>query len=104
MIVEILTYVGVGALLIVFGLLTWKKQMVTLLHSYHYKNVKQADIPAYAKQMGLGQLVIGAGLCLSGLLRLVVKGFLYWLPFVLGLAAGLLIFHKAQMKYNGSWF
>ena len=104
MIVEVLTYVGVGALLVVFGLLTWKKQMVSLLHSYHYKNVKQTDIPAYAKQMGVGQIVIGAGLCLCGLLRALTKTAVAWGALIAGLAAGLLLFHRAQMKYNGSWF
>ena len=104
MFTEVFTCVAVGAVLVVLGLLTWKKQKVSFLHSYHYKNVKEEDIPAYTRQMGVAQILVGAGLCLSGVLRLFVKSLVFWAPFVVGAAIGLFLMHKAQMKYNGSWF
>ena len=104
MVIEVLTCIAVGALLAVLGLLTWKKQKVTILHDYHYRNVKKEDLPAYTRAMGIGQVIIGAGLCLTGLLRLVTESMAAWVPFVIALVVGLVIFHKAQMKYNGSWF
>jgi hypothetical protein len=85
-------------------LLTWKKQKVSILHSYHYKNVKEEDLPAYSRQMGIGQIVVGTGLCLAGILRLLTKSFLSWSALIAGLVLGFGILHKAQMKYNGSWF
>ena len=39
---------------VVLGALLWKEQMLSLLHEYHYKNVKKEDIPAYTRQMGIG--------------------------------------------------
>lgn len=104
MFTDVISYIAVGAVLAVLGLLTWKKQKVSFLHRYHYKNVKEEDIPAYTRQMGVGQILVGAGLCLTGVLRLFVKSPVFWAPFAVGGVIGLFIMHKAQMKYNGSWF
>lgn len=101
---EITAYLAVGALLIVLGLLTWKKQKVTILHDYHYKNVRQEDIPEYTMSMGIGQIVIGAGSLLTGVLSFFTDSRATWAAFIAGLIAGLIIMHKAQMKYNGTWF
>ena len=34
----------VGMLLLVFGLLIWRKQRISLLHDYHYDKVKEEKI------------------------------------------------------------
>jgi hypothetical protein len=101
---ETVSYIAVGLLLIVLGLLTWKKQKVTLLHGYHYRNVKQEDIPAYTRSVGIGQMAVGIGFALTGLLRLFTGSKLTWAALIAGLITGLVIMHKAQMKYNGAWF
>ena len=101
---EILTFVAVGLILIVLGVLTWKKQTTAFLHSYHYKKVKEENIPAYTKGMGIGQIIIGAGLCLTGVLKLFVDGALSWAFLIAGLAVGLPFIFKAQKENNGSWF
>ena len=102
--VEFISYAAVGAILIVLGFLTWKKQKVSILHSYHYQNVKEEDLPAYTKSMGIGQIVIGIGLCLTGVVRLFTLDKISWAPAIVLGIIGLAIFHKAQMKYNGGWF
>ena len=56
MTVEFITFFAVGLLLIVLGLLTWKKQRVTIIHEYHRKNVKKEDLPEYAREMGIATL------------------------------------------------
>ena len=85
------------------GLLLWKKQKVSLLHSYHCKDVKKEDIPAYSRQMGIGIILIGLGICISGFLDL-LNSKLWWLPISAGFITGFVVLHKTQMKYNGSWF
>ncbi len=92
---------AVGALCIVLGLLLWKKQKITLLHDYHYKHVKKEDIPAYSRQMGMGLIVIGAGIFMTGLFSL-VNSSLWWVPLVAGFVLGIIILYRAQKKYNGS--
>ena len=101
---ETILLIAVGALLILLGLLTWKKQKIAILHEYHYKNVKESDIPAYTRVMGIGQIVIGAGACLTWIIQYFTGSPLSWIAFAAGLAVGLILFHNGQMKYNGSWF
>lgn len=94
---------AVGLLCVVLGLLIWKKEKVSLIHDYQYKNVQEADIPAYARRIGIGLILIGGGICITGLLNLIESAF-WWIPLAVGLLAGLIVMHKAQKTYNGSWF
>ena len=92
---------AVGLTCIILGLLIWKKQKISILHSYHYKNVKQEDIPAYTRLMGIGNIIIGAGICLTGLLNIACPK-AWWIPMVGGFVVGFIIIYKVQKKYNGS--
>ena len=44
---ETIGFAAVGVVLIVLGFLTWKKQTVAFLHSYHYKKVKEEEMKSY---------------------------------------------------------
>ena len=101
MIVGAIVEFAVGAACIVLGILLWKKQMVSILHDYHYKNVKKEDIPAYTRQMGIGLIDIGVGIVHTGLLNLLVLPF-WWIPLAAGFISGFIIIYIAQKKYNGS--
>ena len=104
MLFEVFLWAAVGLLLIVLGLLIWKKQKITLIHDYQWKNVRKKDVPAYCRQVGLGLVVMGVGAALTGPINYFTgtqKG-LY--AFAAGFAAGLILMNKAQKKYNGSWF
>ena len=94
---------SVGLLCVILGLLIWKKEKVSLIHDYHYQNVQEADIPAYARLIGIGLILIGGGICITGVLNL-FESALWWIPLVVGILAGLIVMNKAQKKYNGSWF
>ncbi|MBR4762458.1 MAG: DUF3784 domain-containing protein [Clostridia bacterium] len=92
-----------GLLCIILGLLISKKQKVSLLQDYHYKNVKSEDIPAYAKLMGIGVILIGAGILVTGFLNLFELPY-WWVSLIAGIIAGIAVINRAQKKYNGSWF
>lgn len=94
---------SVGALCIVLGGIIWKKQKVSLVHEYHYKNVKKDDIPAYTRLLGIGLILIGVGICITGVFNL-CEAPLWWIPMLAGFAGGLIVMNRAQKKYNGSWF
>ena len=102
MIVGVITEMAVGLLCIILGLLIWKKQKISILHDYHYKNVAEEDIPAYAKTMGIGLIIVGGGICLSGLVNL-FESVLWWVPMLIGFVVGIAVMGKGQKKYNGSW-
>ncbi len=94
---------GVGLACVILGLVLWKKQKISLLHEYHYSNVKPEDIAAYTRQMGIGLILIGCGILLTGVLNLFSSP-CWWVSLFGGILAGLVVMHKAQKKYNGSWF
>ena len=103
MIVGIIVELAVGSLCIVLGLVIWIKRKVSLVHTYHYKNVKQEDLPAYTRLLGIGLILIGVGICVTGLLNLFESAF-WWIPMAVGFVAGFIVMSIAQKKYNGSWF
>ncbi len=99
-----LVNVPVSALFFWLGYLLHKKQKIGLIHDYHYRRVKQSDIPAYTEQMGFGLYFIGAGLADTAIFSLFFDSAWVWLCFALGFGLGFVLMHKAQMKYNGGWF
>ncbi|MBR5427727.1 MAG: DUF3784 domain-containing protein [Clostridia bacterium] len=103
MIFGVITEFAVGLLCIVLGIILWAKQKVSLVHDYHYRNVKKEDIPAYTRLLGIGLVLMGAGICVTGLINL-FESSLWWVPLVVGFVSGFLVMNRAQKKYNGSWF
>ena len=94
---------SVGLLCVIIGLLIRIKKKVSLVHEYHYKNVRQEDIPAYCRLLGLGLVIIGLGICVTGFFNL-FESSLWWIPMLVGFVAGFAVLNRAQKKYNGSWF
>ncbi|MBQ6334533.1 MAG: DUF3784 domain-containing protein [Erysipelotrichaceae bacterium] len=101
MILGVVIEFAVGMICVVLGLLLWKKQKVSILHDYHYKHVKKTDITAYTRQIGIGLIIIGAGIIASGLLDIAYSP-LWWIPLLAGFVIGLFMIVVAQKKYNGS--
>lgn len=94
---------AVGLLCIAIGLVIGIGKKVSLIHDYHYRNVAEKDLPAYARLIGTGLILIGVGICATGFFNL-TKSDLWWIPLLAGFAAGFPVLHRAQKKYNGSWF
>ena len=101
---ETIAFAVIGIVLIVLGIVTWKKQTTAFLHSYHYKNVKEEELPEYTRQMGIGQIIIGIAFCLVALFRLLSLTTVSWVVLVVGLVIGVAFILKAQSNHNGSLF
>ena len=54
---------------------------ISTIHSYNRKNVKEEDVPAYGKTVGLGTVIIG----LSLILAFIWEGFKAEIGLILGL-------------------
>ena len=104
MIFGMIVFLAVGLLCLVFGLLLWKKQRISLVHDYHTRKVKEADVPAYTRLMGFGLLAIGAGCVLTGVIALGLERPLGWIALPAGFFVGLALMLRAQKKYNGGIF
>ena len=95
---------AVAALCVVLGLILWKKQKISLVHDYQHQNVREEDVPAYCRLVGIGLIVIGAGIGLDGFANLFYRESLGYLALAAGIIGGLIVMHRAQMQYNGGWF
>ena len=92
-----------GSVFIISGLLIWKKQKISLVHTYLHKKVKKDDISAYTRLWGIGLLLIGSGICVTGLLTLLKSSF-WWIPMLSGFASSLTVISIALIRYNCSRF
>ncbi len=98
----------VSLVLIIIGLQIWKKEKITLMHTYHYKNIKEEDKSKYCEEIGKNIISLGITCLLFGTLifRELSKSKEIFLV-VLFLIIFVLNFYrlsKIQKKYNGSIF
>ena len=95
----------VGIVLLIVGFLM-RKGNVSILHSYHYKNV--TDIDAYSKEMGSAVMFMSIPACINGFITLFAHIKIVSVISVVLLITGMIIcvihIFKVQTKYNGSLF
>ncbi len=95
----------VAAGLIAVGAATYGGR-TELIHSYHQKRV--TDKAAYGRAMGRGLIVMGVFFTASGVFPLFFRGerVMQWAmcAVAVGLAAGLALIIRAQIKYNKGIF
>ena len=90
----------VGLLCVILGLLLWKKEMISLLHDYHYDKVSPENKRAFCKLSGIGLLIVGCGLLLTALLLMLTDSAWSFLAFVIGFSLGLGLIIRAGNRYN----
>jgi hypothetical protein len=90
----------IGIVFITFGYLMWKKEKITLLHSYHYDKVSLSDRRGFCKISGLGVIFIGIGLLVTAIIIGITDSALSFIAFSLGFVVGLALLIYAGVKYN----
>ena len=61
--------ISILALVFVYlGFLIWKKEKITLLHSYHYDKVSPSDKKVFCKMLGCGVIFVGIGLLATAII------------------------------------
>ena len=105
-----ITYLIVGILFIVIGILNTKGN-ISMIHSYHIKNIKEEDIKPFGKLMGLGMIIVGSFLIISGIFLAVSEKTgntlcmtLSNILMIVGFLIGLPIVFYAIKKYNKTIF
>ena len=90
----------IGSVFITLGYLMWKKEKITLLHSYHYEKVSPSDKKAFCKISGWGVISIGIGLLVTAVIIGITDSVLSFIAFALGVVVGLVLLIYAGAKYN----
>lgn len=94
----------VGIILIAFAYLIGIRKRITLVHSYHHKNVSEKDKPSFCKGVGLGNLIIGVGLVLFPLFYKFFGENASMCIEAVFIAAGAFTALSTIKKYNGGLF
>ncbi len=90
----------IGIVFITLGYLMWKKEKITLLHSYHYDKVSPSDKKVFCKISGWGVIFIGIGLLVTAAIIGITDSALSFIAFALGFVVGLVLLIYAGAKYN----
>ena len=96
----ILLMAVIGLLFFILGILVWKKENLSLFHSYHVDNVSPEDRAAFCKLSGIGLLIIGIGILLTALMMGLTGGEQGFAFLVIGLLVGFILLVIAGIKYN----
>ena len=93
-------FLVVGISIAIMGYLIWIKEKITLLHDYHYDKVREEDKKVFCKVSGIGLLIIGIGIFITGIITAFKISFISFLPFILGFIIGIIMVIFAGAKYN----
>ncbi len=101
---ELILSVFIGLLFLFLGWRIWKKEQITLIHSYHYTKVSEEDKKDYTEEMGKSIILIGIGSTLAGIIDFITNTAYGWLFFIIFFILGFIKIFKAQKKYNDGIF
>lgn len=96
----------IGIVCIGIGIVNFKGNVSTL-HAYHRNRVSAENMPAFARLIGIGTIIIGAALVLMGALTFIAEklqtesySIAATVILIVGLAVGFFLNFYAMFKYN----
>lgn len=101
---EFVVTIIAGVILLVLGWQIWKNEKITLIHSYHYKNVRDENKKAYTTEIGMAAIIIAIGIILTGIVDYTTQSVYGWYVFLFSFAVGVILIIHTQIKYNGGIF
>ena len=100
---EFIMQIIMGLILIIIGTFNMKGN-ISLLHSYHRKKVKKEDIIPFGKKIGIGSIIIGITIIITGSLTILNYTTISNIILIIGLIIGLIFIFYAMFKYNKGIF
>ncbi|MBR2137998.1 MAG: hypothetical protein IJ966_01660 [Bacilli bacterium] len=100
---EFIIQIIIGLVIIIIGIFNMKGN-ISLLHSYHRKRVKKEDIIPFGKKLGIGSVIIGITIILTGVFTNLNYTNISNVILVIGLVTGFIIIFYAMFKYNKGIF
>lgn len=95
---------ALGILFLFLGWRIWKKEEITLIHTYHYTKVSEEDKKDYTEQIGKSIILMGIGMILTGIIDYFTETSYVWIFFILLNVFATIKMVIAQNKYNKGIF
>lgn len=96
-----------GILIILLGVMIWKKQKITLINGRHDINMKKEDIKKYTESIGKAYIILGLATMIMLILKLTDSDNLHFIGFIiwiLGFGISIVKIVRTQHKYKaGIW-
>lgn len=92
----------VGIFLIYIGYQIGWRGNIRLLHSYHYLNVSEQDVKPFTQKVGIGTIVIGAGILVMPLINWLIGSEIGYYIGAASMAIGVILMICTIIKYNGA--
>ena len=89
-----------GTVFVILGYILWKKEKISLLHSYHYDKVSEENKKPFCTLSGIGVVIIGISLLVTAVFLYLTNSEWSFISFGVGFCAGLAMLILAGMKYN----
>lgn len=98
---------GVGFLIIIMGIIIWKKQKISLIHLNCKTDIKKEDVKDYTEAIGKAYIILGSSVLLFIILGLTDNDICYNIGLILWMLGFVLSIVKqirTQKKYKiGIW-
>ena len=98
-----LELLGIGTIIAVLGIFNLRGNIGSI-HWYNRRKVSKEDQLPYCRCVGLGTLLIGAAMIISGFLQALVSVEAGAVVILIGIIIGLVLILNAQFKYNRGIF
>ncbi len=89
---------------LVITLILFITKNASIIHRYHWENVKEENKKAYAIHMGVGMLISAFANIAGALINFFTETNWGWMSFGVGLVASFVYWSIIQKKYNGGFF
>ena len=90
----------IGTVFVILGYLIRKKEMIVLLHDYHYDKVSPEDKKVFCTLSGIGVLLIGFGLLVTAIIIGITDSPWSFIAFAIGFFVGMIMLIYAGIRYN----
>lgn len=89
-----------GIIIIVLGIVIWKKQCVNLIHDNRYKRASRKDKKEYSSKIGKSVIVMGTGMFLNGIFDIFTDTEFGWVIFIITFIFSMMTIISTQNKFN----
>ncbi len=97
-------FIGILGLVFIFlGVVNFKGN-ISSIHWYHRRNIKKENVRIYGKLMGVGTIIIGLSMLVTGVIKIFYKNENIDYIIVVGLIIGIILMLYAQIRYNKGIF